>query len=347
MMSVLLCVLVLGCLATVLSVRSGRGSVAVQDLGESDEFDHQLCKRLSGLSGLPTQHARWPSAALTSRERGGLTLVGLVDGLLVGRGILEDAYHPYCELVNLYVRHDYEGRGVATAIVAEAVARARRLGFKYMVLQEFREAAEAHGIYQKAGFLPAQVGEMQRLICLLDVPVVGLFLRAHPDAEFSSRPDTSGLWRLTWCAGGESVALALRGGSCQFDSDGFQTVIGGCELVTAKTSFAARVEAPPTVPRGATFDLTVAVSNHGSQALTAVVRAALPPETEVVGDFALAAVRLELGAGGEETVRLPIRVRHEFPCDGQRFRSYPSTPFTAEVCYEAGSVLLSSAVKVS
>lgn len=42
-------------------------------------------------------------------------------------------------------------------------------------------------------------------------------------------------------------------------------------------------------------------------------------------------------AGEEDTVRLPVRLPRECRRDGQRFGGYPSTPFIAEACYEAGS----------
>ena len=88
------------------------------------------------------------------------------------------------------------------------------------------------------------------------------------------------------------------------------------------------------------------VENRGVGPFRGVVRAVLLPDTEVGGDGASVARQIELEPGEAHTVRLPIRVRHQFRCDGQRFVSYPSAPFTAELCWEGGSVLLSAAVKV-
>ncbi|MFQ5810216.1 MAG: GNAT family N-acetyltransferase, partial [Armatimonadota bacterium] len=221
------------------------GNVVVRELRPADEFDHKLCRRLAGLSGLPKQHTVWPRLWSSLEDHGDRTLVGTVDGLVVGRAVLEAPYHPYCELVNLYVRPDYRGRGVATAIVRESIRRARGMGLKYMVLQEFGDSPGAHGIYEKAGFLRATVGEMQRLIHLLDVPLVSMLVQDHPDAEFVTEPAPElgeCWWRLLWRSGDDYAALFLHGGSCQYDSDGFQPVVQACELARGEVGLEARAD---------------------------------------------------------------------------------------------------------
>lgn len=360
----LLCGLVV--LLVMAAVGRAEQEIVVRELRATEEFDHQLCKRLAGLASLPRSHAVWPRLWDSPEEyRRHETIVALVEGLIAGRAVLEAPYHPYCELVNLCVRPDCRGRGVATALVRESIRRAREMGFKYMVLQEDKDAPEAHGIYEEAGFLPATVGEMQRLIHLLDVPLVSVFLTEHPDAAFvSEAADDIGerWWRLRWQAGDEYVALCLHGGSCQFDSEGFQPVVQACEFARGDMALVARVEVDREVWRGGVppdemgaggyarprdpAELAVTVENRGAEPFRGVVRAVLLPDTEVVGDDASAAPQVEVEPGEAHTVRLPIRVRHQFRCDGQRLVSYPSAPFTAELCWEGGSVLLSAAAKV-
>jgi len=336
--------------------------IAVRWLRPEDEFDHDLCRRLSGLAGLPKAHAAWqrhrPDPARPPHCR---TLVGTVDGLLVGRAVLEAPWHPYCELVNLCVRADYRRRGVATAIVAESIRLVRAMGLKYMVLQTDREGP-AIDLYARAGFLRATVGEMQRMIHLLDVPLVSGFLLDHPQATLES--EAAGdwgerWWRLAWREGDDCVELLLHGGSSQFDSDGLQAVVQAAQFVRGDTGLAARVDMPAEVVRGAVIDagngklvpngpaeMTVTLHNLGAQSLTLVVRAVLPESTALVGEHAQAPPRVELGPGEEATVALGLRAEHDFACDHLRFLSYPSTPFTVEVCWEGGSVLLSAAVRV-
>jgi len=347
-------------LAVVATAAQARARITIRPLRADEEFDHQLCKRLGGMSGLPQAHAAWPRLpeALLAGN-GSETLVAEVRGLIVGRAVLEAPYQPYSELVSLVVRPDYRRRGVATALVEEAIRRARELGRKYMVLQEGHDLP-AHSVYERAGFVGGTVGEMRRLMHLLDVPLVSTFLREHPAAVFASEPAADRgerWWRLSWREGDETVALYVRGGSCQSDSDGFQPVVQGCEVTCGGRRLAAAVEMPPAIartvpgrypsPRDGTAEMRVAIENRGEAPFEGALRAVLLPDTEVIGEHAGAAARLHLEAGEAISVPLGFRVRPQFRTDLQRFVSYPSVPFTAELCWDQSSVLLSAAVKVT
>ena len=334
LLSVLFCLLALALTET---ASPRENEVAVRELRPQDDFDHLLATRLAGLRGLPGSHAAWPRLWTTARDYSGPTLVGTVNGLIVGRCILEAPYHPYCELVNLYVRPDYWGQGVGTALVREAIRRAREMGFKYMVLQE-GPAGLADSECEKVGFLKATAGKMQRLLCPLDVPLVSLFLKQHPQATFLTEPAPERgerWWRLQWRDGEDYVALLLHGGSCQSDSDGFEPVVQACGFIVGETGLTASVEAPSEVQRGEPAELAVTLKNLGKERFGGVVRAVLLPDTEVVGELAHTAPGFDLGPGEGTTISLPVRVRHEFPCDAQKYVSYPSTPLTAEVCWGA------------
>ena len=52
----------------------------------------------------------------------------------------------------LFVREPWRGRGVAGALVAEAIAEARRRGFETMRLWTPRGAARARGFYEREGW---------------------------------------------------------------------------------------------------------------------------------------------------------------------------------------------------
>lgn len=346
------CLIVLVALL-IASAAAAQDRVEVREYAPADDYDWQLTRRLTGLAGVPSHHASWP--ALWPEDdprtrRAGLELLAEVDGLIVGRTLLEAHHQPYCELVNLSVRPDYQGLGVGTALVRQAITHARRLGFKVMVLQEGLDDALAHGIYERAGFVPATRGGMQRMVKLLDVPLVGSLLRTFPDAEFVSEPPPDrgeGWWRLSWHAGPEDfVALYLHGGSCQFDSDGFQPVIQACEFAGQGIVLHAEARMAAQMKRGETSELQVTLENRGEQPFSGTVRAMLLPGTEVAGEAALRAPQVAIAPGEQETVALPIKVTHQFRCDYLPLGSYPSVPMTAEVCWERGSVLLSVAVKV-
>jgi ribosomal protein S18 acetylase RimI-like enzyme len=335
------------------SIAATQVPVHIREYAPREEYDYGLTRRLSGIAGIPRHHGHWPRLwddADPRTQNAGIDLVAEVDGLIVGRAFLEAHHHPYCELVNLGVRPDYEGMGVATALVREAITRARALGLKVMVLQEGLDEAEAHGIYEKAGFVRATRGDMQRMVKLLDVPLVSGLLKRCPEASFASEPAPDRgdrCWKLSWeGAPDDFVSLYLFGGSCQYDSDGFQPVIGACELAAGEVALAARVECAPEVAKGQPVELLVTVENRADSALEGCVRTVLLPDTELSGDGPADAVPLNLPPGAEQTVALPIRVTHHFRCDFLRFGSYPSVPLTAELCWPRGSVLLSRAARI-
>jgi ribosomal protein S18 acetylase RimI-like enzyme len=56
------------------------------------------------------------------------------------------------KLHKLYVLPAYQGRGLGTRLLAEAMGRARAAGFGRMVLQVNRYNAGAIGVYRRNGF---------------------------------------------------------------------------------------------------------------------------------------------------------------------------------------------------
>jgi ribosomal protein S18 acetylase RimI-like enzyme len=335
------------------AVADAADGIEVRVLRDTEEFDHDLCRRLAGEAypALPTKHAIWPMLWPDAESyRQNETLVAVVDGLIVGRAILEARYHPYCEFVNLAVRQDYRNQGVATAIVRQAIVRARSMGSKYMLLQESLQDAQAQGIYLKAGFLPATRGQMQRMIRLLDAPVVSNFLTAHPGAAFTSEAAADlgeRWWRLAWQDAGQSVALYLHGGSCQGDSDGLQPMVQACDLVDAGMSISVRVDLSDTqIMPGGMVEETMTVRNNAPEPFRGLVRAVLLPGTEIA--LEAPPVPVELASGKEQLVSFAIRTKEtgeEFDLARRGFLSYRSIPLTLELCWEGGSVLLSAAAK--
>ena len=342
--------LVIPAALALVSTAAAQTDILVRDLTSEDDHDWSLTRRLSGIAGLPRQHGLWPRIPEADTTTAGIELVAEVDGLPVGRVHLEAHHHPYCELVNLGVRPDYEGLGVATSLVREAVTRARSLGLKVMVLQEDLGGGPAHDIYERAGFLSATRGEMQRMVKLLDVPSVSMLLKRHPEAELTSEPAPD--WgekcqRLAWqAAPDDSVALYLFGASGQGDSDGFQPVIGACEVADGAVDLVARLECAQEVEKGKPVELLVTVENRADAPLEGCVRAMLLAGTEVAPGGPREPVPLTVEPGQEQTVALPVRITQAFRCDFLRFGSYPAVPLTVEICWERGSVLLSRAVKV-
>jgi ribosomal protein S18 acetylase RimI-like enzyme len=335
-------------------------ALSVRPLRESDALGHDLVRRLAGVTSSPLarRHMTLPPLPPTIGPPGDDTLVVCVDGLVVGRGVLEAAYPPYCELVNLGVRPDYLRRGAGTALVRDAQLRARGAGFQYMALQTERDNLPAQRFYETLGFLPATEGEMLRMLAPLDVPVLNLFLLAHPRCQFSSRRDEAlgqGWWRLEWREGDDHLALLLCGGSCQLDSGGLLPTVRAFELRQATTHIAARVDAPDTARAGepgeyppedaGQVEVRVTVTNLGDGGIVAGVRGVLLPGFEADDGGELPELRVEPRGVGEASFR--VAVLSGFPRDTLRYLSYPSVPLTAEVSWAGGSVLLSAPTRIA
>lgn len=94
---------------------------------------------------------------LTMPER--VTLLAEMGGSLAGYSQLRDGPAPACvtgadpiELLRFYVDRRWHGQGVAGALMAETLARARALGRGTMYLAVWERNSRAIAFYRKAGF---------------------------------------------------------------------------------------------------------------------------------------------------------------------------------------------------
>jgi diamine N-acetyltransferase len=97
---------------------------------------------------------------LTMPER--VTLLAEMGGGLAAYSQLRDGPAPACvtgadpiELLRFYVDRRWHGQGVAGALMAETLARARALGRRTMYLAVWERNARAIAFYRKAGFREA------------------------------------------------------------------------------------------------------------------------------------------------------------------------------------------------
>lgn len=137
-------------------------------------------------------------------------LVAEVDGKVVGRAILEIAYPPYSEIINLYVHSKYVGRGVGSSLVKRCVEMESTNKCSIMSLMTDPVGnLPAYRLYSKFGFRPAILGDpsaprghmwlfrFSEECCVLE------FLMRHPFAEPSisrSKIDFRGrrLYSMSW-----------------------------------------------------------------------------------------------------------------------------------------------------
>ena len=57
-----------------------------------------------------------------------------------------------CELRKMYLRHDFRGHGLGKRLLDDALAKARQLGFRRMVLETASVLKEAIALYESYGF---------------------------------------------------------------------------------------------------------------------------------------------------------------------------------------------------
>ena len=90
-------------------------------------------------------------AAQFARTAGG-SVVAVADGQVVGIIHVEVSRHGFGDL-GMLVHRDWRGRGVGSALLREAIVRARGQGLHKLCLEVFAHNEAAIALYRKAGFV--------------------------------------------------------------------------------------------------------------------------------------------------------------------------------------------------
>lgn len=301
--------------------------------------------------GVTTSPFVWPKTVDHSADwRDQQTLVAAVDGAVAGRAVLEAVAYPFAELVNLEVMPAFRGRGAGSHLVSEALRRAAEMGFSLLHIQCFLNEIDAHRLYARHGFLPANQGEMLRMIRFVDYPALSHFLWEHPLATFQSRPAEepgASSWDLSWTdpIDGATLRIGLSGASCQFDSDGFGPGVKTVLLTSGKLNVRSTIDGPVGTEKKATFEIGVEIANAGSEPIKVACRLLLnqgfapAPESQGAG-----LLSLEPGEAGR--LALPVQVLESFDDGLWRWRSFPSVPVSVEVFVGEYVYWLSHQIKV-
>ena len=282
---------------------------------------------------IPQEAHIWPSADELGAVRSREPLNATLDGVCAGRCFFEAEHYPFAELQNLVVAPQSRGKGVGDALVADAIKRALELGYLAIHLQVARDNTVAHRLYTKHGFLPAQQGELLKMIRFLDYPALALFLSRHPLALPSSRRNSTGaLWEMKWedAVSHDSIAILPAGGSCQADSDGFGPGVGAFELRCGGVQFRADVSAPNEVSKGREFVIGLRVENSGSTEIEGSCRLLLNSGFAPGGDTKGSA-SLRVAPGASESMALPVIVAESFDEDFWKYSCFRSVPVCVEV----------------
>lgn len=85
-------------------------------------------------------------------EPGGRLFLALCDGEAAGCVALRRMSDTRCELKRLYVRPAFRGRGLGRTLTERAIAAARQIGYRDMVLDTLPFLTEAIALYRRLGF---------------------------------------------------------------------------------------------------------------------------------------------------------------------------------------------------
>ena len=80
-------------------------------------------------------------------------IVGEIDGKVVASGALKKVRNGIAELKRMRVHPDFQSRGFGQAILDELEKRAKRLGFKKIVLDTSKGWIKAQKFYKKNGYI--------------------------------------------------------------------------------------------------------------------------------------------------------------------------------------------------
>jgi len=244
-------------------------------------------------------------------------LVAEIDGKGVGRVILEAAYPPYSELINLYVHSDYRGRGVGSSLVQSCIEAASARSYPVLsVMTDPVGNLPAHRLYSKFGFRPGILGDPSKkrghmwLFRFSENTCVSEFRRRHPFAEPSvsqHKVDFHGrlLYRTAWRdpQTGERMDLYIEGQPSQ-TLEGTMPRIAGFSYEEKNLGLEAVVkEQSKVIKRAKTSKFATCLRNLGSKTLRITSNASIPDGTEL-NPQSLSAI--EINSENEKTLQFEL-----------------------------------------
>jgi len=265
-------------------------------------------------------------------------LVAELEGRVVGRVILEVAYPPYSELINLYIHSDYQGRGVGSSLVQSCIeiASAHKC-FVMSVMTDPVGNIPAHRLYSKFGFRPGILGDPcakrghMWLFRFSEESCVSEFLKRHPLAESSvasSKVDFHGrtLYCMAWRdpQTEEKISLYLEGQPSQ-TPEGTMPRIAGFSYQEKDVGLEALVqEQNKIIRRGGTLGFTTSLWNIGTKPLQIALSASIPDGIVLTPSQLLPPIKIN--TKNERTIQFELTWPSS--CDLPDFTTFSTVPTT-------------------
>jgi GNAT superfamily N-acetyltransferase len=109
-------------------------------------------------------------AELNKIDKLNYLVISYLNGIPIACGGLRPYTTDRMEIKRMYVRPDYRGQGIATAILSELENWSKELGYRYCVLETGRNQPEAIALYKKNNYQVSanfgQYAESPNSICM-------------------------------------------------------------------------------------------------------------------------------------------------------------------------------------
>ncbi|HET6453666.1 MAG TPA: GNAT family N-acetyltransferase [Armatimonadota bacterium] len=282
--------------------------------------------------GVADHSLEWPRTGVTPEDfRDKEVIVAHIGGVVAGRAILDAVFYPLAELENLEVSPSFRSCGVGSAIVSHAIEAASRAGFLAIHVQTDKDNITAQRLYARHGFMPATRGQMLRVWRFLNLPVLSQFLRDHPMALLDSRQVSDQEHVLCWRDTGseDELAVTIRGGSCQSDSNGLAPSVASLRLKTGSVKLTAALDADLEVKLGGAFSTRITLANEGANELAGGFRLGLNPGFEIVADYP-GGEQFAIPPGTAVERSVTVRLASDFPVAILGICAYPSVPISVD-----------------
>ena len=83
----------------------------------------------------------------------GRMLVATYDGKLAGCIAINPHPNGVCELKRFYVKPEFRGKGIGSALMKKFIEEARSIGYRKAILDSYYTMTDAHAAYRKVGFV--------------------------------------------------------------------------------------------------------------------------------------------------------------------------------------------------